>query len=300
MVGIEGTQGNVTGSSYRAEVTEDNKLAIYATGSNGAPVDVTITNGTEDAGVHDNHLKVLGYHEAIGHGVTNGDISIESAMGRETSIGTGAYTILEKFSFIQPGGDTQMYIQSTSAEDAVDGDGAEQITIKYFSLAWGNLKTVQVVPNGTNQITLSVDDIYRIHKMYINKGSPAVGDITLTNEAADVLYGEIAQYDAFMERCIFYIGNGKRITCTEVIFGCSTSGGVIVRLFASEEDDDGNVVTRARMTWEIADDIIYIPLQLSETVENPNNKRIAIGIALKGKVANQTATATLKGYSETI
>ncbi len=41
MVGIEGTAGSVTGITHRAEVTEDNKIAVYATGSNSGPVDIS-------------------------------------------------------------------------------------------------------------------------------------------------------------------------------------------------------------------------------------------------------------------
>lgn len=34
MVGIEGTAGSTTATTHRAEVTADNKLAVFATGSN--------------------------------------------------------------------------------------------------------------------------------------------------------------------------------------------------------------------------------------------------------------------------
>ena len=46
MVGIEGTTGSVTNTTHRAEVTEDNKLAVYATGSNGTPVNTDINGVT--------------------------------------------------------------------------------------------------------------------------------------------------------------------------------------------------------------------------------------------------------------
>ena len=46
MVGIEGTTGSVTNLTHRAEVTEDNKLAVYATGSNSSPVIVNISGAT--------------------------------------------------------------------------------------------------------------------------------------------------------------------------------------------------------------------------------------------------------------
>lgn len=250
--------------------------------------------------LHDGHLKVLGYHEAIGHNVTNGDLVVERASGRKTAIGTGSYTLLERFDFVQPAGDTQMYLQSTSAEDAVGGTGVEQITIEYFDAGWLDKKTVQVVPTGVSQVTLTVSDIYRIHKMYYNKGGVAAGNITLTNEAGDVLYGEIAQYAGFMERCIFYVGNGKKVTCTEGLFTATTGGGILGRLFVSEEDAEGNVVPRGRIPFEIADDTMPYVFGISETASNPNNKRIAIGLAVSGNLANQKATGTLKGFEETI
>ena len=251
-------------------------------------------------GIHHGHLKTFGFHESIGHGETNTDITVERAKGRKIGIGTGAYTLLEEAAFVQPAGDTQIYVQSTSAEDAAAGTGAEQITIEYFSLAWGDMKTVQVVPTGTGQVTISVSDIYRIHNVYINKGHNAVGLITLTNQAASVLYGQIAIYHAFMQRCIFYVGNGRKVTCTELVFGTYSKEGVIGRLFASEEDGDGNVIPRARIVYELVDDAFPYPFQISETVSNPNNKRMAIGLAVTGIAAAQTATGTIKGYSDSI
>ncbi|MCK5216596.1 MAG: hypothetical protein KAJ93_02345 [Methanosarcinales archaeon] len=248
--------------------------------------------------IHNGHLKVIGLHESIGHGITNGDIVVERASGRKTAIGTGAYTLLERFDFVQPAGDTQMYLQSASAEDADGGDGVEQITIEYFSLSWGDKKTVQVVPTGLSQVTLSVSDIYRIHKMYYNKGRVAADDITLTNQAGDVLYGQIAQHAGFMERCIFYVGEGKKVTCTEGLFTATTSGGILGRLFVSEEDSEGNVVPRGRIPFEVADDTITYVFGISETASNPNNKRIAIGLAVAGNLANQKATGTIKGFEE--
>ena len=251
-------------------------------------------------GIHHGHLKTFGFHEAIGHSETNTDITVERAKGRKTGIGIGAYTLLEEAAFVQPAGDTQIYVQSTSSEDAAGGSGAEQLTLEYFSLAWGDMKTVQVVPDGTNQVTVSVSDIYRLHNVYVNKGGNAVGLITLTNQAASVLYGQIAIYHAFMQRCIFYVGNGRKVTCTEGIIGTYSKEGIIGRLFASEEDGDGNIIPRARIVFELVEDTFPYPFQISETVSNPNNKRMAIGLAVTGIAAAQNATGTIKGYSDSI
>lgn len=249
--------------------------------------------------IHDGHLKTLGYHESIGTLETNGTIIVERALGRKTTIGTGAFTLLEDNAYVQPSGDVSIYIQSTHVNDTSAGSGAQQITIEYYPFAWATDPTVVTTSlNGTTQVDMGVSDFYRLHKMYTNKGSVAAGDVTITDIGAATLYGQISQYNSFMQRCIFYVGTGKKVTCTEGIFGASTSGGVIGRLFASEEDASGNVVPRARIIFEVADSQITYPFQISETVTNPNGKRIAIGLAAKGKLANQTGTGSLKGFNE--
>ncbi len=260
-------------------------------------LDVTLY-GTDGERIlsHANHLKTMGFKESVGHGTTNTDISVEHAMGKKTGIGEGAFTILEEAAFIQPAGDTQMYLQSASAQDVAGGSGAEEITIEYFSLAWGQKKTITVIPTGASQVTISVADIYRIHKVYVSKGHPAAGLITITNQAANVLYGQISQYFTFMQRCIFYVAEGEVITCTGAILSSYSKEGVIIRLFASEEDGDRNVVTRARVACEIAGGSASCPLSVPESVANPNNKRIAIGLAVAGVAAAQTATGAMKGY----
>ena len=253
--------------------------------------------------VHHEHVKTIGFKEAIGNRATNTDITVERAMGRKTGIGVGTYTLLQEAVFIQPSGDTQMYIESASVNDTSAGTGIQQITIEYFEVAWGDLKTTTVTMNGTTQATVGVSDIYRIHKMYANRvgsGGVAAGLIKLTNQAEDVLYGQIAQYHAFMQRCIFYVENGKQITCTEAILGTYSKEGIIARVFASEEDASGNLVPRARCVCELAGGVLACPFAISETVSNPNNKRIAIGLAVAGVAAAQTATGTLKGYSKNI
>jgi len=61
--GIEGTSGSLTGTTHRAEVTNDNKLAVYATGSNGVGVDIInkelIGNSAVD-GAGDTYYGIIG------------------------------------------------------------------------------------------------------------------------------------------------------------------------------------------------------------------------------------------------
>ena len=282
--------GDITGKKIRTRVkTEDGEnvenFVIVLSGSEG-----------EDVESHAGHIKTIGFKEAIGHGAT--DKTVERAAGKKTGIGTGAYTLIESHAFVQPSVNTQMYLQSSSANDAAAGSGIQLITIEYFSSAWGARKKVNVIPNGLNQVTISVDDIYRIHRIYGAEGHCAQGNITITNQAEGVLYGQIDQYHTFMERCIFYVAEGEKVTCTQAIVSSATSGGVQIRLFATEEDADGNTLTRGRVPIEIAGGTSNVTFSVSETVSNPNNKRISIGLSVTaaGTAANQSATGALKGY----
>jgi len=63
----------------------------------------------------------------------------------------------------------------------------------------------------------------------------------------------------------------------------------------SEEDADGNVVPRAKAIWELTAGNLVSPLSLTITASNPNNKRIAIGLAIVGLAAAQTAT--IRGFN---
>ena len=248
--------------------------------------------------VHQEHIKTIGFKEAIGHGVTDGNIKVERASGKKTGIGTGDFTLIQSYDFVQPSANTQMYLQSSSSQDSAAGTGIQLITIEYFSSAWGARKTVNVIPNGTNQVTISKDDIYRIHRIYGAEGHSAIGNITITNQATSILYGQIDENHTYMERCIFYVAEGETITCTEAILGSVTSGGVQIRLFATEEDADGNTLTRGRLPIEIVSGSLDLTFSVSESVYNPNNKRMSIGLVVKaaGTAANQSVTGALKGY----
>lgn len=282
------------------DVTRQSPVFVVDIHGNIVPValESTLTALNAKLETHAGHVKTMGFKEAIGHGVTNTGIVIERASGKKTGIGVGDYALLESHAFVQPAANTQMYVQSDDAQDAAAGSGIQLITIEYFSSAWGARKKVNVIPNGTNQVTLSVADIFRIHKIYGAEGHSAQGNITITNQAADVLYGQIDANHTYMERCIFYVAENETVTCTSAILGSITSGGVEIRLFATEEDADGNTITRARLPFEIAAGTLHASFAVSETVKNPNNNRISLGLVVKaaGAAANQTATGALKGY----
>ena len=96
------------------------------------------------------------------------------------------------------------------------------------------------------------------------------------------------------------MGEWRKATCTELILSSYSKEGIIGRLFASEEDDDGNIVPRARIIFELVEGVIVFPFEVPEAVSNPNNKRIAIGLAVTGAAAAQSATGTIKGYEDDI
>lgn len=250
----------------------------------------------EDICGHDCCLSVISYIQRIGHNL--GDESVEFAIGKKSAIGSGAYTLLESQAFVQPVGDLQMYAQSTSAQDSAGGTGAQEVTVEYFPDVWGARKITKFVPTGTSQVTLGAADINRIHKVYINKGHNADGNITITNIGATSVYGGISQYESFMRRCIFYIAENESVTVTQVIGGSTTSGGVNMVLFASQEDADGNVVTRGQRTIEIANNTLDPEFVPWITISNENNKKKSVGLAVNGNLANQKSTATITGFIE--
>lgn len=245
--------------------------------------------------VHD-AKQVMTFIEGIGHRIINDSTMVEFAIGKKSTIGTGAFTLLESQPFVQPPGDTQMYLQSTSTQDSASGTGVQEITIEYFELAWGQRKTVKVIPNGITQVIISVSNIYRIHKVYANNGSEAEGDITITDITGAIIYGGIDQYETFMRRCIFYLAENEKVTVVQPIIGSTTMGGVNVVCFVTEEDDIGNTITRGRATVEISNDTYGEHFSPWISIENPNNKRKAVGLAVNGNLANQKCTGTLKGF----
>ena len=297
---------DIANSEHRSALKAKAVTLIDTSGSEINPAtEDTLSTLNNKLLTEDGHIKVIGYHESIGHLSTNGALSVERAIGNKTGIGTGAFTLLESHPFVQPPetpGDVIMYVQSDNVADSDSlGTGSREITCLYYSKSWGVRKTVTTILDGTTQVVISGGtDKYRLHKVYINKGVSAIGNITITNAAQTILYGQIDQYETTMERAIFYVAENEKVTVTEGFLGTTTSGGIIARLFASEEDINGNVVTRVRRPYILQDTVTAIPFKISETVANPNNKRIAIGLAVKaaGVAVNQNAYGYIIGFNE--
>lgn len=267
----------------------------------GAHQKVLVVTGMVQ-GVHEGHLQVIDYPFGVGVGSVNSSVTKELATGSKGGIGTGAFTLVETDPFVQPSGDVQMYIQSASANDTAAGSGVQQATIEYFSLAWGARKSQIITMDGTNQVAIPLVDKYRIHSIKVTRGRFAADDITITNQAETILYGGIKQYKTYMERCIFYVAEGDIAIAIEAVVSSTTSGGVLVSIFASEEDANGNIVTRARIPFRLNDTTFPMTFKLPEAVLNPNNKRMAIGAAVTAAsgAANQDVEVLLKGFNEPI
>ena len=269
----------------------------------GAHQKVVVVTGMVQ-GVHEGHLQVIDYPFGIGHGSINGNEIKELATGSKSGISTGAYKLVEADDYVQPPDETdlQFYVQSTSGNDTSDGSGVQQFTIVYLSAAGGAKKTQIITMNGTNQVTIPLVDKYRIHSVDVTRGHPAAGTISITNQPAGILYGSIEQHKTYMERCIFYVAVGEKVTGIEAVCSSTTSGGVYISIFASEEDASGNVVTRARIPFRINDTTLAMKFELPEQVSNPNDKLIAFGAAVTGATgaANQDCEVTLKGFTESI
>lgn len=219
-------------------------------------------------------------------------------IGYQTGISTTAFVVLANATFVQPAGDVQMEVVSDDAADDSAGAGAQLIRITYFNEAWEKL-TTDVIMDGTTIVNTTATDIFRVETFEIIKGSPAVGTITLKSTDAATLYGQIEPLTTFMERAMHYIETGKRCVVTDVLIGCGTNGGIIFRLFKSTKVGD-NIVTKGRMSVELADSAFPVSMNMPVVLENPDGDRFAVGIGVRAIVANQRTGATLRYYEEDI
>ena len=249
-------------------------------------------------------LKIIDYDTLIGKGdVTNHIPGQLMGNGSNGTITTNIFSILSNAVVTQPSVNTWMKFVSTSAQDGVGGTGILQVTIKYFTSAWVN-KTEIITMNGTTPVNMVNQDVYRINEIYANKvgtAGVAVGTITLVDQTTGLIkYAQIDPTVTFFERAVHYVATGKVCVITSALIGSSTTGGVIFRIFSTDEDGSGNRVTRSRYSTELAMVTQFIPLKNVIQVANPNGVNISIGLAVKGMASNQSCTGTLQFYEEDI
>ena len=218
------------------------------------------------------------------------------AIGSQYPIGTGPFVILSNIVATQPTANMQMQVVSSSVNDAAAGSGAQEVDILYLPSAWSDEYSWEtIVLNGTTSVNTIATDIYRIEDFFVSKGESADGNITLKDIGAVNTYAQIDQYTNFFQRCIHYLRTGYRCVITDVALGCSTNGGVIWRLFRTYVVH-GSQTTRGRLSIEVADATLNHAWEMPISVSNPNGRRIAAGLAVKGLNANQRGTGTIRYF----
>lgn len=271
------------------KVTLDGEAITFPTAS----MEDTVFLKTVDYNVIIAQGKVAGH--TVGHLIGHGEGSV---------ISTTTYVILANATVTQPSANTAMQLVSTSANDASAGTGAQQVTIKYLPIAWGAGKSETITLNGVTPVALSNTDVYRISELYVNRvgsGGTTDGTITLVDVATGLVkYAQIDPGVAFFERAIHYVPDNTLCVITGALLGCTTVGGVDFRIFTTQEDAAGNIIPRAEFTVVEAQGSQSITLDMPLVTSNPNNKRIAIGLAVRAQAVNQHAAGTLRFYEEPI
>lgn len=260
-----------------------------------------------DVKTHHSSLKVEDHYYSTATGQIENH-STSSRIGSSASITSTAFVILANATVVQPAAAAAVHVVSTSDADASAGTGVQQITIDYFTAPSGTVgwlkKSEIVTMNGKTPVTTSNTDIYRIdriHSSRVGSGGFAAGTITVKDTTDASLYAQIDVGNNIFERAIFYIPKGYQVVLSDMMMGVSSNGGVIFRLFGTEEDDSGNTVTVGQLSIEMngpsaVDRSFNLPLVIS----NMNSKNKSIGIAVKSRTGTQTATATIRFHYQPI
>ena len=293
---------NVTYRSITIICTESTEISLFCSTNPGAVLldrkTYTTPVGSQGEPFNQcthNTLRVLDlYQYQVEHGEGR-----DTRVGYRTAIGSTSFAVLANADFNQPAGDMQMEMVSSDVGDDSVGAGAQLVRITYFNVAWVK-KFTDVIMDGTTIVNTTATDIYRIDKIEVIKGHPAIGTITLKDTTGTDLYGQIEPLTTFMERAMAYVETGKRCVITDVLLGAGTNGGIVVRLFKSEKTDGTNIVTRGVESVELSNNTLPHPFILPHVLENPDGDRLAFGIAVKGIVANQRGGATVRFYCEDI
>lgn len=250
--------------------------------------------------------KFINYQELLCLGkIANYTQSYMIGRGEGSVLSTSTYVILTNATVIQPSANTAMKIVSTSANDASAGTGVQQVIIEYMSSTWGAMKSETITMNGKTPVVLTNTDVYRIDKMYSSRwggvDSGATGTITLVDNATGLIkYAQIDPGAAFFERAVHYVSQNKICVLSDISIGCTTIGGIIYRIFVTRENVSGDLVPRAAFSGVVGRSTSGNAFTLPISVSNPNNKRIAVGVAVKSIASNQNAIASIRYYEGSI
>lgn len=112
--------------------------------------------------------------------------------------------------YVEPTAQAQRSLVSTSNQDKPGGSGAATVRVEFLNSAY-ELKSENVVLNGTSAVNMVATDLRFVQNMYVIQGTYAVGAVklmTATGGGGTEICGVGAgTTDAFM--CHFYVPAGK-------------------------------------------------------------------------------------------
>lgn len=155
----------------------------------------------------------------------------------------GVYTL-------PPDGGIQMSVQSTNANDSINGTGVRVVQIQYLD-ANGNERIESVTLAGvTPKLTIATDIAYVNGISATEEGSlnGAAGTVKITNVARNIVYGAIEVGSGKDRQAIFTVPAGKMAFIIETLLsGNAASGGssdYLEGFLRATCDDLGNLLPR--------------------------------------------------------
>ena len=137
------------------------------------------------------------------------DPSLIRRLGNLTASSTSE-VLLSARDYTEQDSEEQRSIKSSSVQDKPTGSGAHEVRITYLTSAY-ELKTVDVILDGTTRVTVPPTDLRFVEDYRIIKGGAAAGAISLLETASgpqnEFVGIGVGTYNAFL--CHHYVPAGK-------------------------------------------------------------------------------------------
>lgn len=152
-----------------------------------------------------------------------GDMQVVTRMGNATLSSTSE-VLVSPIAYAEQAAQAQRSIKSSSTQDSSGGTGAKKVRITFLNSNY-ELKTEDIVPNGTSAVNTVATDIRFVEKMQVIQGSVAAGTISLYTQTAGGGSAFCAIPSATVDTmtCHHYVPAGK--------------GGFVVGWSASVDDE---------------------------------------------------------------